>query len=191
MSTNLETKTPKLNPDRTLFYFLVFGFIGWIFETIAIIFDCGQFMARGIFFIHYRPNGFPIIWGLPFILMYGIGGLLIVYVLKRWRDRPLVLFLLGMTFMTIFELLTSYFCEFALGTHYWQYHNTPLTFDGRIGLIPSISWGVLSVLVIRFVEPALSRLYNRLESKRFFSQVVYTLIAYVAICLIIRRSTFY
>jgi len=72
-------------------YFLICGFVGWVFETTYVFIRTGKMTERGIFFVNHNPgfyfpvlhsipviNSIPIIWGLPIISIYGIGGCLIV-----------------------------------------------------------------------------------------------------------------
>ena len=60
-----------------LFTLIICGFIGWAFETVETWIHYGRLTARGMLFISHI-NGFPIIWGLPLILMYGIGGAILI-----------------------------------------------------------------------------------------------------------------
>lgn len=173
--------------NRYLFYFLTFSFIGWVFETLAVFVTSGKLTARGYFFIGPRlieafktsnfnlfslPGPGPVIFGLPAIEMYGIGGLLIIILLKRYKSSLLKTFVYGALVMTVFELIGSYWCDFFLGRKYWNYHKEFLNFEGRICLQSSIAWGILAVIAINLFEPILEKLYDRVKKKNHYQIVL-------------------
>lgn len=187
---------------QLLTYFLVFSFFGWVFETLAVYVLSGKLTDRGYFFIgprfsnyivgldHTKLSWVPIVWGLPAIEMYGFGGLLIVVALRRFKDRILPLFVFGALLMTLFELLGSYWCEYILHHEYWNYNHEFLNFQGRICLQSTIAWGVLSVFVIQFIEPATARLYTRIKKFRHYRIVILNLTVYMIICALIKYVFF-
>jgi len=164
---------------RYLLYFAIFAFVGWAFETVAVYFDTGHWQARGFFFIGPRlglafqehsikPLEAFHFWGLPAIEMYGIGGLLIVILIKRFQSSFWKTFLASAFYMTIFELLTSYWVEAILHTKYWDYSNDFLNFEGRICLRSSIAWGILGVIVINFFEPWLHKIDTKYKNYKYY-----------------------
>jgi len=182
---------------RYLTYFLVFSFFGWAFETFAVFLETGKWTARGYFFIGPRlsqaftTHNFslltsPNIWGLPAIEMYGIGGLLIVTLLKRYKDSILKIFVYGAIAMTVFELLGSYWCENILHHSYWDYSKDFLNFQGRICLRSSIAWGILSIFVIKVCEPLLEKYYLRIKKKKHYRIVLIVLGLLMIYCALVK-----
>lgn len=184
---------------RYLTYFLAFSFVGWVFETSAVYFISGELTDRGYFFVGSRlTSNLPflkialprIIWGLPAIEMYGIGGLIIVITLKKYHNHIVKIFFYGFIIMSIFELLGSYWCTEVLRHSYWNYNHEFLNFQGRICLQSSIAWGVLSVVVIQFIEPFLEKFYNKIEDYKHTKKILIFLGVYIIICALVKYVLF-
>ena len=162
---------------------MIFAFFGWIFETTAVFVLTGHFTDRGFFFIgndisRYIPfiTGFPIIWGLPIIDMYGIAGLIIVSLFYKIKDYTILLFFLGIIAMTIFELIGSYWCQYVLHKTYWNYSNEFMNFQGRISLRSSITWGFLTLFVVKYITPKINNFYNNVTKLKYFKTTINILI---------------
>lgn len=198
----MENKITKEVVYRYFVYFLVCAFIGWIFETLAVYITMGDLTYRGYFFVienigdkvGFLSNtifaGLPVMWGLPIIEMYGIGGVLVVMTLKKYRHNLLKLFIYGAIYMTIFELVGSYWCEYVIGKEYWTYDTEFLNFQGRICLQSTIAWGLLSVFVIDIFERYLEMFDNFVAEKKHYYLVVNILMGYTVFCALIKYVIF-
>lgn len=176
------TKDKKIRPElhKILVYFLVFGFIGWIFETLVVWVKNGSFTYRGYFF------QLPVVWGLPLIELYGFGGVIMAVLFGHWKSRPMKLFLAGMTAMTLLELAGSYFCTSLLKTQYWNYSNNFMNFKGRICLSSSFAWGTLSVIGVSIVMPRVDRYYHNTSDKKHLRISIIILILYAVFCAVFK-----
>ena len=168
-----------------LFTLIICGVIGWAFETIEVWIHYGRLTARGMLFIS-RINGFPIIWGLPFILMYGIGGAILIWCFKPLAKEPVRLFFIGTFVLTLFEYATSVFCEDVLGMKLWDYSHLFMNFQGRICLSSSLAWGILSVISVKLLAPLFDKLYNEIMNKRLLHIIIITLMVFIIVCYILR-----
>jgi len=168
-----------------LFTLIICGFIGWAFETVETWIHYGRLTARGMLFIS-RINGFPIVWGLPFILMYGIGGAILIWCFKPLSKEPVKLFFIGTFVLTIFEYATSVFCEEVIGMKLWDYSHLFMNFQGRVCLSSSIAWGVLSVLSVKLLAPLFDRVYNGIMNKRLLHIIIIVLMVFIIVCYILR-----
>ncbi len=160
--------------------FLIFGFVGWIFETLVVLVTKDMLTNRGFLFI--TEVGFlnrPLIWGLPFIDMYAYGGLLIILFFKPIKNKPWLVFLLGMIVMTLFELIGGIWCRHVLKHDYWTYYKEFLNYEGYICLQSTIAWGVLSVVCIYVFEPVINRIETTLNHYPYFKQSVILLLVYI------------
>ena len=198
---NIPEEFQRLDIYKFFAYFLVSAFVGWIWETIVVWGMTGQWTDRGFLFImkplgHYFPAlqsmaglaAVPLIWGLPIIGIYGMGGLLVCGVFKRWRRHPVELFLIGMVSLTLLELFSSYLCDWLLHRKYWDYTGHLLSFQGRICLYSALSWGTLTVLGVAIVVPWIDRLYMCVGSKRCFQWSVTLLMLYAGICAVVKYA---
>ena len=168
-----------------LFTLILCGFIGWIFETVEVWIHIGRLTARGMLFIS-RINGFPIPWGLPLILMYGIGGAILIWCFKPLAKEPVRLFFVGMFVLTLFEYATAVFCEDVLGMKLWDYSTQFLNFQGRVCISSSLAWGILSVLSVKLFAPLFNRIYTIIKNKTRLHIIISAVMAFIIICYILR-----
>jgi len=174
-----------------VFTFIICGIIGWAFETIEVWINHGTLTARGIFFIsHIGEFPVPVIWGLPFIMMYGIGGALLIWCFKPLKNEPVKLFFVGMFVLTIFEYITSVICEYAWDLVLWDYSTVFLNFQGRICLTSSLAWGVLSVISVKVLSPLFHRLYGKIKYVGILHAILIILVVYITICYSLRHTLF-
>ena len=83
--------------DKIITYFLwfiLYSFIGWLYETIICSIGQRPFVNRGFL------NG-------PYCPIYGTGALLMILILGHLTN-PVALFLLGAIVACVLEYLTSY-----------------------------------------------------------------------------------
>ena len=110
----------KINIYSIFSYFIICAFLGWIFETTAVLIQTGHLTDRGLLFIqknfsYYFPflksmpfiKNVPLVWGLPIIEIYGLGGSIIVFSFRKLKNKPIIIFFTGMILMTLFELMAS------------------------------------------------------------------------------------
>ena len=94
-------------------YFLVFifySFLGWLMEVILTYSSDKKFVNRGFLIGPYCP-------------IYGWGVLLIMFILKRYLDRPIGLFCMAVIICSVLEYLTSYLMEKLFKARWWDYSN--------------------------------------------------------------------
>ena len=195
----IPEKFRRLDIYKICSYFLICAFIGWIWETIAVWVMTGKITDRGFLFI-MKPLGYyfpflqrmaglaaaPLIWGLPVIVIYGLGGMAVCSLFKRWSRHSIELFFIGMTSLTLLELLSSYLCGWMLHRQYWDYSAQFLNFQGRICLSSALAWGVLCVVGVKLFAPRIDRLYMHIKTRRNFKAIVVLLVVYVAICALVK-----
>lgn len=165
---------------KILAYFLIFGFFGWIFETLVVWIRHGSFTYRGYFF------QLPVVWGLPLIELYGFGGVIMAVLFGHWKSRLVKLFMVGMTAMTLLELVGSYLCTSLLKTQYWNYSNNFMNFKGRICLSSSLAWGTLSVFGVSIVMPRIDRYYHNTSDKKYLKISIIILTLYAVFCAVFK-----
>ncbi len=133
-------------------YFIFYSFIGCILETCFGLFTKGVIESRQSF-----------LFG-PFCVIYGIGAVLIIFFLSNFKDKPLRLFLFSCLIGTISEFLMSYFCEKIFHFKWWDYSGMKLNINGRTCLYFSVMWGVLGIILIRYVNPLLDKVFEFLKT---------------------------
>ncbi len=151
-------------------FFWIYAVIGWIYEVVleTFIYRWG-FSNRGVLFGPWLP-------------VYGFGAtvfLLLWYRLikeKLLKQKLLllpVIFLLTMATATLIELITSYLCEWIIGSWPWQtYADYAINFQARIALSPSIRFGIGGVVFLYVIQPLLDKLAARMKDKAVITAAV-------------------
>ena len=125
-----------------LWYFLVFGFLGWICEVTYAACIEKKFVNRGFL------NG-------PFCPIYGFGVVIIAFCLRNISDNVLLLFLGSTLLTTALEFITGFILEKFFHTKWWDYSKSKFNLFGYVCLSFSLVWGLACTFVVRVVLPVL------------------------------------
>src|SRR5574344_283707 len=117
---------------RLFLVFLIYAICGWIIEVIAFKVENHKLVNRGFLFGTYCP-------------ITGIGCILCIFLLNKFKSYPLVVFLLGMILTSGLEYLTSYIMEKVFHARWWDYSKAKFNINGRVKLINSIAFGILFI----------------------------------------------
>lgn len=93
----------------------------------------------------------------PFCIVYGIGAIILIFSLKKYKNHNIKLFFYGMLLGSLIEYFSSYLGELLLHVKWWDYSNDFLNIHGRTCLYFAVMWGVLSIVLINYVNPFLDR----------------------------------
>ena len=80
---------------------------------------------------------------------------------------------------TFIELLTSYLCEWIIGSWPWQtYADYKYNFQARIALSPSIRFGIGGVIFLYILQPLFEKFSNKLGDKKvcFISLILFIVV---------------
>ena len=149
-----EDKLDKRDSINLLILIMIFsGIFGFIYETIFYRIDLGYFVKRG------STYG-------PWIPIYVFGGLFITLLTYRYKDKPLLVFLLGTIISGILEYGTGYvFYEF-FNTRLWDYNKEIWNFgniNGYICLRSVLFFGISGLFLVYLVIPLLIKLINKIK----------------------------
>ena len=131
-------------------YFITYSILGWVCEVIYCSIPQGRFVNRGFL------NG-------PLCPIYGFGALLVIAVLTPYRGNILLVFVFGINFTSVLEYITSYLMEKIFHSKWWDYSNNKFNIKGRVCLLNSILFGILSVFVIFILHVQVERLINNIS----------------------------
>lgn len=128
---------------QTFLVFLIYSFIGWCCEVAYV----------GIFFEHKFINrGF--LHG-PICPIYGCGGMVMLFMPVRLKNTWIPLFFAGMFLCSAIEYFVSWGMERLFQTRWWDYSNRKFNINGRICLQNSLLFGVMTLVVEHFIQPAI------------------------------------
>lgn len=100
----------------------------------------------------------------PYCPIYGWGCILIIILLNKYTNDPLVLFIMAIVICSILEYFTSYFMEKLFKARWWDYSRRKFNINGRICLETMIPFGLLGCLIMYFVNPFFVSIYSKIPS---------------------------
>ena len=128
--------------------FFLYSFLGWLFEVSFVVIRQHRYQDRGVL-------------GGPFCLIYGITGCIITVGLRELADESLFfLFLFSSVIATAVEWVGGHILERFTQTRWWDYSRRRFNLDGYICLSASIAWGLMGVVTVRWLAPALLALFG-------------------------------
>lgn len=134
------------------------GIFGFIYEFIFYFFDGGMkfYWCGGNF--------------LPWINIYAIGALMIIFLSYKYIKKPLKVFLISLISTGLLELISGYLIYTLLNKRYWDYNTEILNF-GNIGgfvcLRSVLFFGISGLILIYLVLPLCFKIRSMLNKKTF------------------------
>lgn len=135
-----------------LFFFYMYCFLGWCFESAWVSFKSRKWVNRGFM------RG-------PFLPLYGSGATMMLVVSMPFRDNVLLTYFAGVVGATVLEYITGVMMEALFKVRYWDYSNQRFNFQGHICLSSSVAWGFLTILMTRVIHQPIERFVLGLPQK--------------------------
>lgn len=131
---------------RYFVFFIIYSFLGWIYETCYCTIHEKTWENRGF------------LYG-PCIPLYGVGATLaqIVFIdipcdALRNASYPMI-FLICAAGSFVLEYSTSYVLEKRFHARWWDYSEFPLNIHGRVCLIFTMCFGFAGIIVTQIIVP--------------------------------------
>ena len=135
-----------------LFFFYMYCFFGWCFESAWVSFKSRKLVNRGFM------RG-------PFLPLYGSGAIMMLVVSMPFRDNLLLTYFAGVVGATVLEYITGVTMEALFKVRYWDYSNQHFNFQGHICLSSSVAWGFLTILMTRVVHQPIEQVVMAIPQK--------------------------
>jgi uncharacterized membrane protein len=146
------------------------GIIGWIYEVFF------YYLNSGLKEVYMRGPNF-----LPWINIYAWGSLLIILTTYKFKDKPLLVFLISLISTGLLEFFSGYILYGVLGlTRQWDYNVEILNFgniNGYVCLRSVLVFGLSGLLLMYVIVPLLIKLVKSKYKNVIFviSIVLFTL----------------
>ncbi|MBQ4584008.1 MAG: putative ABC transporter permease [Bacilli bacterium] len=142
-----------------LCYFWIFilgNFLGFIIETVWCFIKNGRLESRkGLIYE-------------PFIPIYGITSVLIVLVIHLLKISQIYeIFIVGVLISTIIEYISSFLQEKIFATKSWDYTKFPVNLNGRVNLIYSILFGLVTTIAYKLFLLPFITFFAKIKVKLF------------------------
>lgn len=148
---------------QVLNFFMIYSVIGWMIEVSFHAVTLGKVVNRGFL------NG-------PLCPVYGCGVLSVLAVVRHVGSAlgysgnietasVWVLFVIGITFSTLVELIAGAALDMIFHARWWNYSAEKFNFRGYICLRFSIIWGLGIAFVLRIVHPGIERITSHIPER--------------------------
>ena len=138
---------------RIVAYFIIYSVAGFIIETIFGVLNKGVLESRKSF-----------LYG-PFCSIYGLGAVLMILPLQRFKKNNYTLFAAGFVIGSIIEYLVSLIGELIFHIKWWDYSDQILNLNGRICVLFSLFWGLLAIYLMSDINKRVDKLIDFLKKK--------------------------
>lgn len=100
--------------------------------------------------------------------IYGVGAVVLILSLRYFNKNNYTLFFGGCLVGAIVEYTISFLGEILFDARWWDYSNRFLNINGRICLLYSLFWGILSLMLIKIINPKIDQLISYIKAKANF-----------------------
>lgn len=146
----MKTKRDFHTFDYYVLLFFLLAFVGWLWEVLLFLVTDHALINRGI----YRG---------PYLPIYGAGGLLLCFLLRRLKEHPVLVFLFSAVICSVLEYFTSFFLEKLWGIRWWDYSGHFLNIHGRICLVGALVFGLGGAFLVCCFLSFYEKWYYRLS----------------------------
>lgn len=146
-------------------YFLIYGFLGWIYESLYYSVQFKKPVNTGFLHICFCP-------------IYGVVCILNLLLFSGHKS-DIKIFFSSMAVVSAVEYIVSWLLEKKFAKRWWDYSELPFNLNGRISLFSSLAFGALSLLQLRVVHPFISQFIARFDERaiKLVSLVAFFVIA--------------
>lgn len=125
--------------------FMIYNFMGWIYETLFCIVKGGKWENRGF------------LYG-PICPIYGTGAVAISAIMELTIGKgislsPWQVFTISVTGSAVLEYFTSCALEKTFHAVWWDYSEFPFNYQGRISLFTSLGFGLGGLFTVYIIAP--------------------------------------
>ena len=131
--------------SRYVCLFLIYSYLGWIYETVFCTIKEGKWENRGFLYGPITP-------------IYGAGAVAISVIVRLFAERgaalsPWLIYIISVFGSAILEYATSWGMEKIFHALWWDYSNLPLNVHGRISLFTSLGFGFAGLAIAYAIAP--------------------------------------
>ena len=131
------------------FLFIIYSSLGWIMECIYEFVKTKKFVNR-VFLIG------------PYCPIYGAGCLLIIILLEKYVNEPIILFIVACVICSVLEYFTSLIMEIIFKNRWWDYSNMKFNINGRVCLETTIPFGLAGLGVVYLLHPSVMFIVSKI-----------------------------
>ena len=139
--------------------FMLYSVVGYLCEIVCSSIKQKKIVNRGFLCGPYCP-------------IYGVGSLFILFLLLRFKEDPVIVFVLGAIITSAIEYVTSFVLEKIFHNKWWDYSDEKFNVHGRIFLFNSLLFGFGTLIIIYTGNDIITKILS------YFSPFAMNCIAY-------------
>lgn len=141
-------------------YFIIYSFLGWICEVIYCSIPAKRFINRGFL------KG-------PICPVYGFGAMFVIYIITSLNIKsPILIFIFSGIIASIIEFIADLMLEYVFHTRLWDYSNRKFNIKGRVCLLNSTLFSILSLVLMSFIHPIIMSYIKMLSNRAIIITVL-------------------
>ena len=167
-----------MNLTDYIFYFFMYGFVGWLGESIYCSVGNKRWINRGFL------RG-------PLCPIYGTGAIVLLLCIYPLREltanlyvNEIIIFFVGLVVCDTVEFLTSLIMEKLFNARWWDYSDRKFNIQGRICLTHTLYWGTAACLFAFVIQPIVSTYFINMINPVSRKTIVYIVLTVFALDLI-------
>lgn len=134
-------------------YFIIYSFLGWICEVIYCSIPAKRFINRGFL------KG-------PICPVYGFGAMFVIYIMTSLNIKShILIFIFSGIIASIIEFIADLMLEYVFHTRLWDYSNRKFNIKGRVCLLNSTLFSILSLVLMSFIHPIIMSYIKMLSNR--------------------------
>ena len=125
----------KMNFVYLFLVFMFYSVLGYLCEIVCSSIKQKKLVNRGFLCGPYCP-------------IYGVGSLFILLLLSRFKEDPVVVYILGAILTSAIEYVTSFLLEKIFHNKWWDYSDEKFNIHGRVFLFNTLLFGFGTLIII-------------------------------------------
>lgn len=164
--TTEKFENKKRDLIEMIYIFTICSLLGWLIELVYIYFSVGKIVNRGLLYA-------------PMCCIYGFGALILYtlfFNIKPTKINIPYVFVMSALILGTFELLCGLGFKYIFNIEMWNYDGFFLEILNYTTIPIMISWGILGILYVFFIQPLLNKIISILP------QTIKKRLSYIIVC---------
>ena len=146
--------------------FFLYSFLGWCLEVLCKLISDHKFINRGFLIGPYCP-------------IYGTGAIIMTFLLKKYLDDPITLWIMIILCCSILEYFVSFILEKIFHARWWDYSTNKFNINGRICLETMIPFSIFGLFILYKCNPFFLNLINAIPHTIIYLLTIILLIGFI------------
>ena len=146
--------------------FFLYSFLGWCLEVLCKLISDHKFINRGFLIGPYCP-------------IYGTGAIIMTFLLKKYLDDPITLWIMIILCCSILEYFVSFILEKIFHARWWDYSTNKFNINGRICLETMIPFSIFGLFILYKCNPFFLNLINAIPHIILYLLTIILLISFI------------